>query len=322
MIIELDKVDKRILFELERNARMPDVKLAKLVGKSKDAVRYRTQRLEKEGVIVAWKTWIDMAKIGYRSSTIYLTLMNLPNKRKKLLAELKNDKRTYWIGVAEGVWNIGVTYFVKSTQELFEIKNGLLSRYSDLIIESKIASLVSVSVHEKTFLAKQKSSLITFTEGVENIKLDEISKNILRGLYFNSRENIATLAERYKTTVDIIRSRIKKMEEQGVIIRYTTQIDYQKIGYGLYKSFIYLKSFNKKQFDEMLRYAEESDKIINIVKQIAPWDIEFIVFTKNFQDYNHVVNEFTEKFSKIIKKIETSTMSEDIIFPCKTLVFD
>jgi DNA-binding Lrp family transcriptional regulator len=32
MAYEIDNIDKRILFELERNARIPDVKLAKIVG--------------------------------------------------------------------------------------------------------------------------------------------------------------------------------------------------------------------------------------------------------------------------------------------------
>jgi len=319
----LDEMDKRILFELERNARIPDVKLAKLVGKSKDAVRYRINKLEQEKIILNYKTWIDVTKLGYRSSTIVLNLMNLPEKKKKLIESIKRDKRVYWIGVAEGAWNIGVTYFIKSNEELFKIKNELLSKYHDLIIDCQVASLVSVSVHEKTFFAKQDSSLITFTESKgKEIELDEISKKILKELYFNSKENVATIAGKLNTTVDIVRNRMKKMEEDGIIIRYTLFIDYKKVGYELYKASVYLKSFDEKEIEGMMKYAEKSDKIINIVKQIAPWDIEFVVFAKDFQDYNKVISEFTEKFSSSIKKVETAIMSEDIIFPCKKLVFE
>jgi DNA-binding Lrp family transcriptional regulator len=177
-------------------------------------------------------------------------------------------------------------------------------------------------VHEKTFLSKQKSSLITFTEEIENKDLDEISKKILKELYFDSRKNIATIASNLKTTVDIVRNRIKKMEEEKVIIRYTIHINYNKIGYELYKTFIYLKSFDKKEIEMIMNYGKESNKVINIVKQIAPWDIEFIIFATSFKDYNEVVSDFTKKFTKSIKKVETATMSEDIIFPCRKLPFD
>jgi DNA-binding Lrp family transcriptional regulator len=120
--------------------------------------------------------------------------------------------------------------------------------------------------------------------------------------------------------VDIVKGRMKKMEEQGIIIRYTIAIDYHKIGFELYKSSIYLKSSSK--LNEIMKYAEQSDKIINIVKQIAPWDLEFVLFCKSFDDYNKTISKFTEKFKDSIKKVETATMSEDIIFPCNKLPFD
>ena len=317
----IDNIDKRILFELERDARIAYVKLAKIVGKSKDAVRYRINKMEEEKIIMEYKTWIDMAKLGYRTSTFILTIMNFPEKKKRLINEIKSDKRAYWIGVAEGVWNVAVTYFIKTNEELFKIKSDLMTKYHDLIIDIHVTSLVSVSVHEKTFLSKQSSKLITFTElAKEDIELDEISRKILNELYFNSIENIATIADKLNTTIDIVRNRMKKLKEQGIIIRYTIAIDYQKIGYELYKANVYMKSFDKENIDEMMKYAEKSEKIINIVRQIAPWDLEFVVFANSFEDYNKVISDFTEKFKKSVRKIETAVMSEDIIFPCRKLL--
>lgn len=322
MALDIDNIDKRILFELERNARIPDVKLAKIVKKSKDAVRYRIRKLEKSGIIKGYKTWIDMTKLGYRAESIYLTLLNLPKRKEQLIKEIINDKRTYWIGVAEGVWNIGITYFVKNNHELFEIKNHLLSKYDDLVIDMHVTSLVSVSVHEKIFLVKEKSSLITFTEDQENIDIDELSKKILGHLYRNSKANIVYIAEKCGTSIDVVRGRMRKMEKNGVIIRYTIDLDYRKIGYEFYKTFIYLKKYSKERINQIMSYAEKSDTIINIVKQIAPWDFEFILFTKNFQEYNNAISKFVEIFEIAIRKVETSAMSEDIIFPCKELIFE
>jgi DNA-binding Lrp family transcriptional regulator len=322
MSINIDETDRRILFELERNARIPDVKLAKIVRKSKDAVRYRIRKLEEAGIIESYKTWIDMAKIGYRTGTLYFTLLNIPDKKQQLIDEIKNDKRTYWIGVAEGVWNLGITYFVQSNDDLFDIKNDLLARYGDLIIDTHITSIVSVSVHEKNFLADQPSQLLTFTERIENCELDEVSKHVLHELYQDSRANIATIAARYRTTSDIVKGRIRKLEEQRIIIRYTIVIDYQKIGYEFYKAFVYLKNAKRQDVQHIMQYAEASKRVINIVKMLAPWDIELIIFAHNFNEYNETIGEFTKRFASTIKKVETAAMSEDIIFPCKKLIFE
>ena len=110
---------------------------------------------------------------------------------------------------------------------------------------------------------------------------------------------------------------MKKLEKQGIIIRYTIEIDYNKIGYELYKAFIYLSNYTQAEVNSMMNFAEKSNKIINVVKQIAPWEFELIVFVKDFQEYLTTIAQLTETNPKIFKKIETSIMSEDVIFPCK-----
>ncbi len=321
MLNMLDNIDKRILFELEKNARITDSALAKIVKKSKDSVRYRIKKLEEEKIITGYRTWIDYSKLGYRSSTIYLNLINIPEKKEKLIQEIKKDKRVYWIGVAEGVWNLGITYFIRSNNDLFNIKSELLSKYRDLIVDSRITSLASVATHEKTFFINEESSFVTFTEDIENYNLEDIEKKILKELYNDSKINLSDLAFNTKSTLDIVRSRIKKLENLGIIIRYTIYIDYRKIGYELYKTFIYLGSHTKEEIQSVMRYAEKSDKIINVVKQIAPWDFEFIIFAKSFEEYTNTINELTKTNPKMFKKFETSIMSEDIIFPCKEVYF-
>lgn len=317
MVFQLDQIDKRIIFELERNARISDVKLAKIVRKSKDAVRYRVNKLEQQKIILGYKTWIDFAKVGYSTCTFYLNLLNLPDKKEKLISEIKNDKKTYWIGVAEGSWNIGVSYFIKSGEEIFNLKHNLLSKYKDIILDIKITNLVSVSVHEKNFLINEKTNLTTFTEKVENVELDETDKKILGELYWNATENVVNIAENIKTTIDIVRNRVKRLEQQKIIVRYSAIIDYHKVGYEFYKSFIYLKKISEKTLEEINNYVKNSYVMINLVKQIASWDLEIVSFARNFAEYNIAVSAFTKEFSENIQKIETATMGEDIIFPCK-----
>lgn len=321
-MIELDIIDKRILFELERNARITDIKLAKIVRKSKDAVRYRIKKLEEQKIITGYKTWIDFAKLGYQTCTFYLNLLNIPSKKEKLIEEIKNNRKTYWIGVAEGAWNIGVSYFVRSNEEIFKIKHDLISKYRDIILDIKVTSLVSVSVHEKTFLTGESASLTTFTEKVENIELDGMDLAILKELYWNGKENIATISENLKTTVDIVRNRIKNFEKDKIIIRYSAIVDYHKIGYEFYKSFVYLKKVDAKSMERIDNYVKNSKIIINLVRQIASWDLELVSFAKNFAEYNSTLGDFTKEFAENVQKIETATMSEDIIFPCKKFLLD
>lgn len=50
----LDRADERILAELTRNARIPHAELAEKVNLSRNAVRQRIERLERDSLILGY----------------------------------------------------------------------------------------------------------------------------------------------------------------------------------------------------------------------------------------------------------------------------
>jgi Lrp/AsnC family transcriptional regulator for asnA, asnC and gidA len=322
MAYNLDNIDKRILFELDRNARIPDTKLAKIVRKSKESVRYRIKKLIEEKIILGFTTWIDPTKLGYQTVKLYLNLANIPSKKKELIDYVKKDKRLFWLGIGEGAWNAGLTFFIKSNQEFFELKNNLFSKFKDLIIDTKIASLVGVFYKDRTFLYDSETTWNSIFEKTENINLDKISIGILERLFNNSRENIASIADKTHTTIDKVRIRMKRMEEQKIIARYTISIDYKKLGYEFYKTFLYFKNLNDDDLKKLINYIENKPNIIHLIKQISPWDIELETMCLSYEEYNRIMSNLTEEFSGIIKKVETAIIGEDYVFPSKRMIFE
>ena len=322
MNYKLDMLDKRILFELDKNARIPDTRLAKLVRKSKESVRYRIKKLVDDKVILGFSLWIDPTKLGYQTAKVYLNLANIPEKKKAFIEYIKKDKRLFWLGIAEGAWNAGLTFFVKSNQEFFDLKNQVFSRFKDLILNSKTASLVSVHFHDKTFLYKTPTEYDLMFDKPENNELDEISIKILKALFKNSRENVASIAHDNYTTVDIVRNRMKKLEENKIIKRYTIAINYEKLGYEFYKTFLYFKKLDKEDLEKLMNYCKNNENIIHIVKQISPWDIELEIMCENYKKYNKIISGLTKEFSEIISNVETAIMGEDYVFPSKKMVFE
>ncbi|MDO8460375.1 MAG: Lrp/AsnC family transcriptional regulator [Nanoarchaeota archaeon] len=322
MVYKIDNIDKRILFELSRNSRMFDTTLAKIVRKSKESVRYRIKRLKEEGIILGFTTWIDPIRLGYQSAKIYLRLANIPSKKREFIEYIKRDKRLFWLGIAEGEWNAGLTFFVKSNEEFFQLKNDIFSKFKDLIIENHTANLVSVHTHDLTLLHNTRTYWLTMFKEADKYKLDTISVKILKELFENSRINIATMADKYDTTVDIVRNRIRKLEENKIIVRYTISIDHQKLGFEFYKSFLYFYDLDDKNLGRLMNYCLNHPNVIHLIKQISPWDVELEIMCENYQKYNNIISEITEKFAHIIRNVETAIMSEDYVFPSKKLIFE
>ena len=64
---------------------------------------------------------------------------------------------------------------------------------------------------------------------------------------------------------------------------------------------LYLNSYEKKDVDMIMTYFQGSKKIINLVKQVAPWDFELIIFANNFEDSVRTMNELTNLKPNLFK---------------------
>ncbi|MCJ8337690.1 MAG: Lrp/AsnC ligand binding domain-containing protein [Pseudomonadales bacterium] len=61
---DLDKFDKAIIRELQKNSRISVTDLAKIVGLSKTPCKIRMDRLEQQGYILGYSLLVDRAKLG------------------------------------------------------------------------------------------------------------------------------------------------------------------------------------------------------------------------------------------------------------------
>lgn len=72
-MVRIDRLDRRILHELERDARQTNVKLAERVGLSPSACLRRVQELERSGVIKGYRAVVDRSLLGI-GFTVYVAI--------------------------------------------------------------------------------------------------------------------------------------------------------------------------------------------------------------------------------------------------------
>ena len=63
--------------------------------------------------------------------------------------------------------------------------------------------------------------------------MDELDLRILNELLNDSRQSYRKLADALNVAVGTVQSRIKKLEERGIIKGYTVLLDHEKMGYEL-----------------------------------------------------------------------------------------
>ena len=152
-------------------------------------------------------------------------------------------------------------------------------------------------------------------------ELDELERKLLSCLLDNGREQLVILATKCNSTVDAIRTRLKRLVQKKVISRFTTVINTNKLGFDFYKTFLYFRNLSKKDEMRLFEYARAQPNILHLVKQISPWDIELEIMSESYTKYNQIIAELTKEFANCIHKVETAIMHQDYIFPARGKIF-
>ncbi|MCA9739967.1 MAG: Lrp/AsnC family transcriptional regulator [Deferribacteres bacterium] len=92
-------------------------------------------------------------------------------------------------------------------------------------------------------------------------KLDQIDLEILKILQLNGRTKRNELAERVGLTNPAISDRLRKLEQHGVIQKYTTIVDAEKVQLGV-MAFIFVMVESSTYFQQVIVNAEKHDEIL------------------------------------------------------------
>ena len=314
-MLKLDKIDKKLLFELDQNSRLPDVSISKKIGRSRESVRYRIEQLQKKGVIRKFTTIINFNKIGYQGYELYLNLTGMQKERDELRDYVKGIDNLFWVGVSEGSWDVGLTLFAKNHQDFFEIKQKLFQKFRHLILKKDAVFVIYELMFPKKYIHGKVKDPVEIFGNVENVQIKELDLKLLKILVHDARISLVKLAQELKSTVDIVRGRMKKLVDVGVIVKYSIDIDHNQLGKHLFKVFLYFKKLSKANEKKLIEYCKQKQEITHFGRYISPWEVELDIMTDTFQNFNKLIRDIKDQFADILVDTEASSVSEDYLFP-------
>lgn len=314
--IQLDLTDRKILAELDKNCRIHNSILAKKVNKSREAVKYRIQQLQKNGIIQNFITSIDPNKLGYYMFKVYLKLENIPDEREKFFDELRHNNDIYWIGISDGVFDCVFAMLSKSITEYYEKINSLLSKWDYLIISKVLGTMVGTwQFNKKFFLDDKNSEFVNFGSDVINNEVDDLDYKILNILANDARIPLMELVRRVNSTIEIVRGRIKKLEEKGIILNYRIAVDFNKLGLEFFKAIIYFRKLSEKDEKSLFEWMRTNPNSLYYIRSLAPWEVEFEFAVESYQHFNLIINDLRKAFPQVIRNYEHLIMIHEEWMP-------
>jgi DNA-binding Lrp family transcriptional regulator len=308
--IKLDKADRTILAELDKNCRVPTSRLAKLARKSRQSVEYRIKNLVSRGVITSFNVAFNPHRMGRRIFKLYFRLKNIPHERKKFFEHLRNCGTIYWVGECDGRWDVVFGFFTTKTEyEFYELKNEVITKFGHIILESYGDALLDVKQYPKMYFTGEVAKPAMFGGDVVHNKMDGIDHEILARIVNNARIPLSQLAAEVKSTPATVANRLRRMEKLGIIIQYRIGVNLDVLGVEQYKAIIHIERYDKQDEKRLLEYISSLPNTQYFIRNI--WNIEPEFVVDNYHEYWRIIDRLRQEFPDTIKEIETVFMKTD-----------
>jgi len=305
-MVKLDKLDRKIIAELDMDARIPITQLAKAVRASREVVNYRIKTLTKRGIISGTQTFFNPAKIGYSIYRVLVRLDSLDNEMINQFQEffIEHDS-VMWFAKLGGKWDYAIEFLAKSGNEFNILLRNSFEKFKELIKTYEIITILEIdSFNRKYIFDNKKNQIFKIGGKIENIKLDEIDKKIIKQLKTNARLTNLEIGEKIKLARNTIKYRIKKLEETGIIQGYKLFCHPQKIDYQSYKLLISMNNISQMKEKEFFSFAQQNKNIIFAHRNLGKWNYEFEIECEDLKKLQEIIIDLRINFKSLILDYE------------------
>ncbi len=293
---ELDLLDRKIMYELDLNARSPVTKIAKRVRESKDTVNFRIKRLLREGYLKGFYTVFNTAKLGMYYYKTYIKLHRTTPEIEKQIADfIGNYKTCAYLGSVEGNYDFIFLIAVRNAKDFTDFLGKFGERFGEYVLEKDVHVVtVTHRLNEKFLYAGPTSKHSYYQDRLESVKIDKIDRRILHEVSFNARIPIVELAARIGISPNIAKYRLRRMEKEGVIIGYVSAPNFDRLGLR----FIQL-NFNLKQREDIspiIQFFDNTRKCLFALELIGKYDLTVEIHVRDEGELRSILDEFKKAF--------------------------
>ncbi|MEK6959643.1 MAG: Lrp/AsnC family transcriptional regulator [Nanoarchaeota archaeon] len=312
----LDLLDRRLLYELDLNARQPLSVLTKKIHVSRNVLIYRLNRLRESGIIKNSFAEINSIALGYKTFRIFIKIGNCsPDERKRLDAFLMSQRNLTWFSRVLGEWDIDVLFTSKDIEEFETFRNSLFLSFNSMIKDSHISLLSRIYCYHRDYLlGKERKEVIRKVLGPSKCVPDSKDEEILYLLTEDGAMSALEISRRTSLSVNTVIKRIHTLENENVILAYRVFIDTNKLGYQYFKLHIFLRDYSQKDIIALRHFLESKSYVVYTDHYIGGADFEIELHLKTEMEYTDFVDSLIERFGRIIEDHRLIKFYEELLF--------
>src|SRR3989344_5416549 len=150
--------------------------------------------------------------------------------------------------------------------------------------------------------------------------MDMIDSRLVYELNWNARQSYSKLAKKLRLSKQVVRYRIRQLEDKKIILSYHAVIDWRRIGYNAIRIYLKWQNISLEQEKKVYEEINEDPLFMWSIRFEGEIDIAFYVWIKEVQEFSKKWFEFISKYKKYIQNYEIYESVDMVHYPMKFLV--
>ena len=308
-LVKLDLKDKKILWLLGQNVRMPLSEIAKKVALSRDAVAYRIKRLEQKKVILGARTVIDTTKLGYNAYHLLLRLTNpIKEVENEIIQRLKDLPQVRAILKFAGGYDLEIAVIAKNIEE-FDLLLTKIIQKTEKYLEDYEILVVTKNLIGQTFPKKflpgfnQQSVYLSKknTPLAKDNAADAKDLEILKLIRDNAQLSWLDISSKIKISADSVAYRLQKLKQRKIIMGYVPVINYAAVGYRITALLVQISNLDAEKEKKLRTFLETNEQVLWAVKCVGRYNLLAYICTAKEEELHQAINSLRALFPEQIK---------------------
>lgn len=317
MDITINNKDREILCALSLNGRISVSKLARQVNLSKQVVSYRLRMMEDKQVIRRYYSITNIYELGKIHYRVFIKYRDMNSAAEKELCDyLVQHLEVAWVLLLDGDFDLFFVVWADDIVQFERVYDEIMGRFGAYFGEKYFSIATRIEYLPYRFISPKDDELCRFRSvvcggGMAHHRLDELEKKVLLALNHEGRINYTELAKTCGASQQVVKNKIKSLEERGILIGYNVKIDHSLLGYTYRKVLLKLNDTSRSPLEELSTYLRERVSVIYLLKTIGTYDFEFELMTRTGEEFYGLLRELRQDFAGNIREYSVVTMNDE-----------
>ena len=140
-------------------------------------------------------------------------------------------------------------------------------------------------------------------------------RKILKELFDNGRVPFSVIAKKVGLSKEVVNYRVKKLIDKGILIRFNTVIDVNRLGWQIYFINIRLRNINDVIEKEIIKLMANHPNVAQVLKCMGTYDLILKVFVKDYVEVNNLMKKIEMRFKIQIDEYNIDFVEQEVPIP-------